>query len=207
MNRNRKHEVGGKVYGLFDPRTGELRYVGKTAYALSFRLSQHLSNARRKVGDYWSTRWLRQLLAAGKQPVVHLLDLCATDAELNEAEVWFIAYFKKLGARLTNARAGGEGGRLSEASREKISASLRGKPGRPLGTHWPEASRKAWSEKQKGKAFTQGQKNAVRAGTQRSWDSGKLSKRKRRRVSVRINLLASEKFNPQETRESAGTVA
>ena len=52
------------IYGLIDPRNGELRYVGQTVRLPQLRLSQHLSIAKKGAKSY-NYFWLRQLLAEG----------------------------------------------------------------------------------------------------------------------------------------------
>jgi hypothetical protein len=36
----------GSIYGLFDPTTGTLRYIGKTKYTPAVRVKGHVGNAK-----------------------------------------------------------------------------------------------------------------------------------------------------------------
>lgn len=121
------------IYGLIDPRSGELRYVGKTVRTAHRRLRRHLAASYLMKEDTYKARWLRQLAAAGLEPEVEVLERVATKEHLCEAERFHIAYWRYIGADLTNTTAGGDGIGLphTAASREKIRAALTGKPKSP----------------------------------------------------------------------------
>lgn len=53
------------IYGLRDPETGKIRYVGQTAESLEGRLQNHISQARRRNGNPRKNEWIRQLLIDG----------------------------------------------------------------------------------------------------------------------------------------------
>jgi hypothetical protein len=111
------------IYGLIDPCSGELRYVGKSVDSAEGRLSDHLSESRRGYRTH-RHNWLRQLLAAGLKPDIEVLETHETAEALVEAERHFIAYFRSVGCRLTNATDGGEGMlgfKHSAESRRRIS--------------------------------------------------------------------------------------
>lgn len=118
------------IYGLFDPRSGQLRYVGLHVGDIKKRLREHLSLARsgKKIYVY---DWIRQVLREGLQPEIDFLEVCGSRQEMIEAEVWHIAYWRSLGCRLTNLTDGGEGCfgyRHSVEARRKMSAAKTGKP-------------------------------------------------------------------------------
>lgn len=55
------------IYALTDPRTDQVRYIGKTSRKASNRLSEHLRDA--KIGRKAHVRaWLRILIAQGLRP-------------------------------------------------------------------------------------------------------------------------------------------
>jgi len=97
-----------RIYGLVDPRNDQLRYVGKTKHQLSRRLTQHMADARGQYKNYHSSNWMRSLLVKGLEPEIFLIESVAR-AEWEEAEQFWIAYFRYIGANLTNLTAGGEG--------------------------------------------------------------------------------------------------
>ncbi len=101
----------GKIYGLFDPATQELRYVGKTIGSPFKRLLLgHLKEARTSPKITHKLNWLRSLLKLELIPEVEVLEgNIYGEEQLNEAEIWHIAYWKSLGCRLTNGTPGGDG--------------------------------------------------------------------------------------------------
>ena len=114
------------IYGLVDPRTDEVRYIGKSSSGL-VRPKRHFFPSVLKEKNY-KANWLRNVIAAGHSaPVVVLEELDMEDA-LNDAECFWIAQGRGLGWPLTNLTAGGEGtvGVVrSAATRAKSSAATR----------------------------------------------------------------------------------
>lgn len=110
-----------RIYGLYDPRTGELRYVGQTRKGLRERLGAHVKEAKKDRTH--KAAWIRSVLADGHAPEIHLLQEFSTQLEADQAEVYWISFFG-LAGRLTNLAAGGVfggSGPKSLATREKIS--------------------------------------------------------------------------------------
>jgi hypothetical protein len=91
------------IYGLCDPRNGELRYVGKTRNPRR-RLSRHTTELK---NDYRSN-WIRSLLSDGFKPEMFIIE-DVSDDKWDEAERFWISYFKYIGANLTNLSGGGRG--------------------------------------------------------------------------------------------------
>jgi NUMOD3 motif len=115
------------IYGLVDPRTGEVRYIGKTTYGIRRIYSHRWLLFRDKT---YKGAWLRQLIAAGLWCEVRLLEELPAE-ELCAAEVRWIAYARKEGWPLTNLTDGGEGthGLVRRPEHTaKIAAALRGRP-------------------------------------------------------------------------------
>lgn len=116
------------IYGLVDPSTGYLRYIGQTTKTAEQRLKTHLANARygRKTHCY---DWIRQLRLRCERPVLWVIQGGITiKTELDLAERAWIAYFRDvLNFPLTNHTDGGEGGSLDQLTRQKISASKKGR--------------------------------------------------------------------------------
>lgn len=130
-NTRRSVTVSVYIYGLIDPRTGEIRYVGKTTQP-HVRKRQHVDEAnspiRRKHNTHKS-RWIRALLALGLQP--HLVILKDTDKDhWIEDERLLIRVLRANGARLTNLSLGGEGVQVPHTPEwhAKIGAARRGQP-------------------------------------------------------------------------------
>jgi hypothetical protein len=94
------------LYGLVDPRSRQLRYVGK-ANDLARRVRMHLWYARHGEETH-KARWLRGLLAAGARPEPVPLDRVPLEG-WQEAERALIAALRAAGVPLSNTAAGGEG--------------------------------------------------------------------------------------------------
>lgn len=97
-----------KIYGLFDPRNSELRYIGKTIEELKKRFKNHLYEAN-KSNHPRKNAWIRSVLLSRLKPEIVLLD---SVEDWRFWEQWYIEYFKGLGCRLTNTTLGGDNGRL-----------------------------------------------------------------------------------------------
>lgn len=116
------------IYGLIDPRTGCIRYVGKSLN-LGQRYSHHVNY--QDDGSHKS-RWVAGLKKLALAPELVPLQF-VDEATWEAAERWWIAHFREHGADLTNGTAGGDGMHdPSPEVRAKLSESRRGKP-RPPG--------------------------------------------------------------------------
>ena len=115
------------IYGLADPETSELRYVGKTNQPLAYRLSQHISHRVRQRNKCSS--WIRSLQRRGLSPEMFLIEEVPSK-DWEEAEQHWIGYFRFVGADLCNLRDGGgrpDGYSLSEEHKKKIGLASRGR--------------------------------------------------------------------------------
>lgn len=109
------------IYALIDPHTAQCRYVGKTV-DLKNRFLVHCKASSKT----YTANWVKSILPS--VPIMTVLEEVVGDWV--EAEQWWIAYFKFLGARLTNSTRGGEGNlgwSPSKETREKIGAAHRGR--------------------------------------------------------------------------------
>ena len=99
------------IYVLIDPRTEEIRYVGKTSRQLELRLRGH-----RRVFDW--------------NPRIELVQEVPDDF-WQEAERYWITYFRAIGCPLANVNSGGGGVaigyRQSKEHSARISAALKGR--------------------------------------------------------------------------------
>ena len=91
------------IYGLCDPRTSELRYVGATNN-LRNRLYGHCSC---KASGH-SKNWIASLKKDRLKPDMFVIEEVPDDTWQRE-EIFWITYFKSIGANLTNITPGGEG--------------------------------------------------------------------------------------------------
>jgi hypothetical protein len=116
------------IYGLQDPFTHEIRYVGKSTTGLT-RPKQHFSKYHLKRKQYVYS-WIKYCFKNGKKPEIVIIQQFNNPDFLFEAEKYWIKYYKSIGCKLTNLTEGGEGSlgrKLSEETRNKISLSNMGK--------------------------------------------------------------------------------
>ena len=114
------------IYGLYDPRDGELRYVGMSVQP-EIRFNQHLNDGR---GSTHKLRWLAKLARLGLKPEIKVLDIVDVD-EAPTREIEIIALMRDRGVRLTNATVGGEGVVLTLEILAKRNASIKIAQNRP----------------------------------------------------------------------------
>lgn len=91
------------IYTLTDPRTNQVRYVGKSNKP-NKRLSTHLSRTEKN----YKHSWLLNLANNGLKPILDIID----EIPLEDWKFWesyWISQFKTWGFDLTNLTNGGEG--------------------------------------------------------------------------------------------------
>lgn len=117
------------IYGLVDPRDGQLRYVGQTSTGMT-RVKAHGMPSRYTKYRTRCDIWIRTLHSLGlKYEAIVLEGVCDLGA-LDEAEVFWIAYLRFVGCNLLNHTDGGggiRGLRHTDATKAKMAASNRGK--------------------------------------------------------------------------------
>lgn len=97
------------IYGLYDPVSSELRYIGK-ADDPTDRLKQHIGEAREGVKSHKSN-WIRKLLSEDLAPFLRILEEVKVKNWQKKETKW-IKKSRKAGYNLTNMTDGGEGTRL-----------------------------------------------------------------------------------------------
>jgi hypothetical protein len=112
------------IYALRDPRTSEIRYIGRTVESsLQRRVNGHLAD--RLVNH--RTKWLAGLKSLDQKPIIESLMVVSRELA-TPAECYVIAIYKSLGFRLVNATDGGEGMlNASPETRQKLSAANKGR--------------------------------------------------------------------------------
>ena len=133
------------IYGLFDPRTGHLRYVGK-AVNMKERLATHIREAR--TGSVLhSRRWIHGLLLANLRPEIDVLEECDNNTAANDAERYWISYLRFVGADLTNRTPGGDGQTKGyRPTPEAVRKSAKGLLGKKRTPEQRERLRKAFNK-------------------------------------------------------------
>ena len=89
------------IYALCEPDGQTPRYVGKTSMVLKYRLSSHVSSARKNDGQPALLQWINGLLGNGQKPQIVLLEEC-TPNDIDGAEVAWIAECTRNGYPLLN---------------------------------------------------------------------------------------------------------
>jgi hypothetical protein len=115
------------IYGLIDPRTRLVRYVGLTTTGMK-RPNAHRDTRELGKTNYKSA-WIRQLLALNLNYEIVVLE--ESPADLKAAERFWIAYGRACAWPLTNLTIGGDGAigfRHSAAAKAAISARHKGHP-------------------------------------------------------------------------------
>ncbi len=92
------------IYGLLDPRTNALRYIGK-----SNNPEKRLISHNQVFNNTHKECWLQSLHKINLKPVLKIIDI-VPKLKWQQYEIFWIAYYKKQGADLTNGNPGGFGG-------------------------------------------------------------------------------------------------
>jgi len=189
------------IYGLIDPTTKQLRYVGQTAQGPSYPTTHWKRKRKRERKDHCHC-WVRSVLASGMIPEIIILQEVEIENDLSEAEIFWIAYFKMIGCRLTNMTDGGEGTRgfaspakgkkFSDEHKRKISDARKGiKP-------WNKGCKTAASHAD---AYAKsGEKQRLRKGTFSDETRRKISEASSRRAPWNKGIKSKQTVT-KETRE------
>jgi hypothetical protein len=111
----------GIIYGLVDPITSKLRYVGCTIN-LKRRVKAHLQEAASHTTTH-RTAWIKGLLLRNLTPLVIVLEMCSSN-DLFDREREYITSLRQRGYELVNSTDGGDGLRNpTKTTREKMSAA------------------------------------------------------------------------------------
>lgn len=92
------------IYGLVDPLTDEIRYIGKTV-----RPKERLQNHMNEKSNCHRSHWLQSLKAQGLRPSMVLIEEVCGAWPWQESERHWIAYGRRHGWPLTNNTSGGDG--------------------------------------------------------------------------------------------------
>lgn len=113
------------IYVLLDPRSGAVRYVGKTN-DMPRRLERHICERPKK--PTWKWWWIQSLVKLGLAPTIQSVQTGSGDSH-KEAERNWIAAYRLFGSGLTNIADGGYGGSgpCTEEHRRKLSLAMMGR--------------------------------------------------------------------------------
>lgn len=147
------------IYALFDPRTLDLRYVGK-----SIRPAERLTNQMNEQASTYRCHWMQELRSLSLRPVQVILG--SVPEGWQAVERAYIAAARHLTTRLVNGTDGGDGVEgLSAESRARIRAAWAGRKHRPeslakmsavrRGKVQPAAQRQRMSEIMRDREFSE----------------------------------------------------
>lgn len=161
------------IYGLIDPRNQQLRYVGKSSVGLLRPQKFHSAKCR---------SWEMTLTNIGLTKEIEIFEELEEGPgirdRLNDAETFWIGYFKMIGADLTNLTKGGDGFTagyvMSVATREKLSKAH---TGRKRDDQWKRAISEGVRGKNKGKKRTIKQRKRTSQLMKLAWKEGRAKGR------------------------------
>lgn len=90
------------IYSLSDPRTEQVRYIGKTVN-MKARFTKHMLG---QGANPEKNKWIAELKDLGLRPVMQALELTTTE-QWPERECYWIKYGREQGWELLNADDGG----------------------------------------------------------------------------------------------------
>jgi hypothetical protein len=109
------------IYYLQDPRSGEIRYIGKTTEKdFQKRYNSHLFEGRNPKYITHKSRWIRGVILANLIPIMGELDRLPYTKDWEWLESYWIAQFKAWGFNLVNMTDGGEGNKGQLFSKEAL---------------------------------------------------------------------------------------
>lgn len=93
------------IYGLIDPRTNKIRYIGQTIQSLKNRLNGHIGDAKYNRYNRRKENWIKSLFKLKLEPLIEIIEECSKE-KLNERESYWISYYND--NDLTNLTPGGD---------------------------------------------------------------------------------------------------
>jgi hypothetical protein len=99
------------IYGLRDPRTDLVRYIGQTSHGMARPRMHNEPGRNTKDRNGHKRAWIAGLHRAGGRVEIDVLEEFRSAEDLNDAECFWISQAHGLGWPLTNLTAGGGGQR------------------------------------------------------------------------------------------------
>lgn len=119
-------ETSNFVYGLCDPDTNELRYIGITSIGFK-RFLNHYNDCLVSYKHSAAKKWVKSLRDENKVFSVIYIEYFNEDGlHLDEAEIFWIQYFRSIGCNLLNHEKGGRILSDLQGYKKRKSRSLRG---------------------------------------------------------------------------------
>jgi hypothetical protein len=106
------------IYSLDCPITGDVKYIGKSDCP-DYRYRKHLEGAIRNKKPTKKNNWIISLNNQGLKPILTIID-SIDNSEWRFWEMHYISLYKSFGFDLKNMTFGGDGGKMSKESIDKI---------------------------------------------------------------------------------------
>jgi group I intron endonuclease len=142
-----------RIYGLLDPDTKEVRYIGKTGRELKHRHREHVTDLK---DNSHKVKWIKKLKTSNKLPIIELIEEC-NELNWSEREKYWITQF----TNLTNSTDGGEDGKHTKETIDKLRLLNKGKNNPCYGKVWSEEERKKLSDARKKVILTEDWKDNI----------------------------------------------
>src|ERR1700730_379576 len=113
------------IYALHHPDSRYV-YVGKSTQGMRRPQRHGYPSNMQKCADYPLTRWITKYRATGSDYQIVILETHISPDLLDEAERFYIAYFRSVGVALLNITDGGDGALHTTATKEKIRLAHKG---------------------------------------------------------------------------------
>lgn len=180
------------IYGLVDPRTEQVRYIGQTK-DIKRRLRNHLNDAKRGVRSH-KFSWIRKLITSGVKPKITVIEKC-NGSIADEREQYWISYYREKEVGLTNQTDGGFGVRgyvRTDEEKRTISKRMKGNKHGLGNVHTEEYKREA-SKRLKGRVFTDEHKRKIKEAAQKRTEYPPLSdEHKQALLNANLGKVMSE---------------
>jgi len=138
------------IYGLIDPFTFKVRYIGKT-----INLKQRFSRQICEKEKTHRCHWIQSLISKGRKPIQVVLQELSDGDDWQSCERKWISIAKKYGWDLVNSTEGGDGVlNLSGEGKARMLATWKGRK------HKPETLIKL-SERSKGRVVTEQRRDTL----------------------------------------------
>jgi len=164
------------IYGLIDPLTQELRYVGK-ANDLKRRLICHIRDA--KIGNGHKDNWIKSLLAIGLRPEIFDIE-SVPYFDWQDSERFWISYFRFVGCRLINSTDGGEGWKNPSREARRAFSEKRSQLARQFNALHPEMLQRLHESNRGRKRTGEFKKMIGEMNRQRVWTDGAKERNRQR---------------------------
>lgn len=110
------------IYKLIDPRTHEIRYIGRTKHTLIKRLYEHCTVRNLKSNTH-KNNWIKQLISLNLRPIIEVIETVDL-TQVYIREIYWIKCYKEARHNLINTSDGGDGSFGYKMSKTAIQKSL-----------------------------------------------------------------------------------